>query len=411
MKTAANHRARGFAIVLTVSLLALLVLIALAISMVGRLDSDLSSVARGQMVARENALSGLRLALGSVQGAAGPADRLTGMAGLVGIAPSTNSPTRYWTGVWHTDGSLIRWLVSGTTGPANPGTNGVRLVGEGSVGLESQTTVTTSSSREKEHVRVPLVAVTTTQGTLGHYAYWVGDEGIKLSAYIPSAERPTTAELPRVSPNLNATQLGTWNAAQAMSEGELSRQVAYEQFDLGNAQPSEVKESFHYLTLQARSPTGAGYVSGRLNLNTASRPFWFCVVATYNARSARLSGPTIAQPANVGRQIADAMVNGPFATMDDFQNSALLESALPGNVTPERFVQTLRELLTTRSDTFRIRAYGDALNPADAANVGATPEAVAYCEAIVQRTNQVDPLGHGQKFVIVYFRWLGLDDL
>jgi hypothetical protein len=274
--------------------------------------------------------------------------------------------------------------------------------------LETQTTATTTSSREKEHVKVPIVPIVQGQGTVGHYAYWLGDEGIKISAYVPTAESPTSAELPIVSSNLNSTQQGTWNAVNVLSEDEMSRFLSYEQLDLSNALPSQVKESFHYMTLQARSPDGLGYATGRVNINTASRPLWFSLVATYNART---SGAAISQVANVGRQIADAMTDGPFATLVDFQNSDVLQDALPSTVTPTTFVQTLQEVLATRSDTFRIRTYGDAMNPADADDPNAKPEAVAYCEAIVQRTTQDDPGGHGKKFVVTYFRWLGPDDI
>lgn len=74
-------------------------------------------------------------------------------------------------------------------------------------------------------------------------------------------------------------------------------------------------------------------------------------------------------------------------------------------------MNVVRPMLAVRSDTFRIRAYGDAMNPADASDSNATPESVAYCEAIVQRTNEPDPGGNGKKFVITYFRWLGPDDI
>ena len=80
-------------------------------------------------------------------------------------------------------------------------------------------------------------------------------------------------------------------------------------------------------------------------------------------------------------------------------------------VTQDDIRIVLTPLLAVRSDTFRIRAYGDAMNPADAGLAGATPESVAYCEAIVQRTTEDDPGGNGKKFVITYFRWLGPDDI
>jgi hypothetical protein len=67
----------------------------------------------------------------------------------------------------------------------------------------------------------------------------------------------------------------------------------------------------------------------------------------------------------------------------------------------------LGPLLTTRSDTFRIRAYGEAVNTMAAVPV----EARAVCEAIVQRTPLAAPNGLGRKFVLINFRWLGPNDL
>jgi hypothetical protein len=64
-------------------------------------------------------------------------------------------------------------------------------------------------------------------------------------------------------------------------------------------------------------------------------------------------------------------------------------------------------LLAVRSDTFRIRAYGDTVNQIEATKT----EATAYCEAIVQRGADAAPNSLGRRFVIVCFRWLGPEDI
>ena len=66
----------------------------------------------------------------------------------------------------------------------------------------------------------------------------------------------------------------------------------------------------------------------------------------------------------------------------------------------------MRSWLAVRSDTFRIRAYGDAVNPSDPTKV----ESTAWCEAIVQRIKD-DPASPRGRFVITYFRWLSPDDI
>jgi hypothetical protein len=109
---------------------------------------------------------------------------------------------------------------------------------------------------------------------------------------------------------------------------------------------------------------------------------------------------------NFAGTTAGKAAHGPFTSTGAF--AAYLATIFPITSSPD-FIQILAALgpmLTVRSDTFRIRAYGEALNPADATRI----EATAYCEAIVQRTP--DPLpGFGRRFVIAYFRWLGPDDI
>ena len=82
-------------------------------------------------------------------------------------------------------------------------------------------------------------------------------------------------------------------------------------------------------------------------------------------------------------------------------------------------LQVLGPVLTARSDTFVIRAYGDAVDAS-----GKTT-ARAWCEAVVQRTPEpLDPDesglnprlpgttgDFGRRFVITAFRWLSPDEI
>ena len=99
--------------------------------------------------------------------------------------------------------------------------------------------------------------------------------------------------------------------------------------------------------------------------------------------------------------------NSPFLSVAAFGNYLATVFPAAGTPTAAQIMAVLTPMLTVRSDTFRIRAYGDAVNSADSTKV----ESVAYCEAIVQRTTNLAPNGLGNKFEIIYFRWLGPDDI
>jgi type II secretory pathway pseudopilin PulG len=91
----------------------------------------------------------------------------------------------------------------------------------------------------------------------------------------------------------------------------------------------------------------------------------------------------------------------------------------PAYLTQADLLQVLGPTLTARSDTFVIRAYGDAAD-----EMGGTV-AQAWCEAIVQRTPRPivaddsglnsrlvgKPNDFGRKFEIVSFRWLSPDEI
>ena len=105
----------------------------------------------------------------------------------------------------------------------------------------------------------------------------------------------------------------------------------------------------------------------------------------------------------------------PFVTTVEGSQSA----GMPGHLLQGDILQALAPVLTTRSDTFVVRAYGDSRNPTTN-----QIQSQAYCEAIVQRiadpiegdptssADRNDPPGEfGRQFKIVDFRWIRPEDV
>lgn len=116
--------------------------------------------------ARANARMALCLAIGELQKQAGPDQRVSARADLVGTSQNPS-----WTGVWRADqpDSLPNWLVSGEKpDPATvlPTPSSVSLL----AAIKGKT--------DSKELRVPLVKISPPKAT-GGIGWWVGDEGVK----------------------------------------------------------------------------------------------------------------------------------------------------------------------------------------------------------------------------------------
>jgi hypothetical protein len=267
----------------------------------------------------------------------------------------------------------------------------ISIVGDGALGADGP---------DKEHVQVLLIPVEMPdpQGALrrrGRYGWWVGDEGVKLSAVVPDAAAPVpggTHAIDELIPTLFP------------DAADLTRVESFAQLALvpsPSLTPGQLQANFHVLT---RTHVGSLY-SGMLNVNTTAARFWRGVAATYN-RHKPADYPALT-PVGFGNAMRDG-VTGPWTEVDGFLSSVILAGALDqnGGVTPEEFAAVMQPWFTTRSETFRIRAYGEAVNPVEPTRI----EAAAWCEAIVERTGGPIP-GFGSRFVVTGFRWLGPDDI
>ena len=119
-----RRRRGGFALLITITLLAFLVLLMVSLASLTRVETQVASNTQQLSKARQNALLALNIALGRLQAAAGPDQRITATAGIVSGAD--NSKLR-WTGVWNTTAAspAPEWLVSTANGTAPTGTSSV----------------------------------------------------------------------------------------------------------------------------------------------------------------------------------------------------------------------------------------------------------------------------------------------
>ncbi|MFA6289536.1 MAG: hypothetical protein WC661_19320 [Opitutaceae bacterium] len=290
---AGRNPSRGFALLITITLLAFLVLLLVALASLTRVETQVASNNQHLARARQNALMALNIALGQLQKYTGPDQRITAPADIAsaadgtrlaanataqntasvngtlnGLCPagttaSVQAGTRYWTGVWGRAGAsyaipaksiyeetpspvLLNWLVSGnedrvfttdgdglvrtsdadgrtaaatapfTPGapvnwsaaglnPASPSTwsssafshleikasgqKAVLLVGPKTAGIDpvngeaaaERYVVAPMRNIEIPASSVPGLGSATTSTTIGRYAWWVGDEGVKAS--------------------------------------------------------------------------------------------------------------------------------------------------------------------------------------------------------------------------------------
>lgn len=199
LKTA--NASQGFALLITITLLAFLVLLLVSLASLTRVETQVASNSQDLAKARQNALFALNIALGQLQKAAGPDQRVTATAESLA---NTHPSKKKWTGVWDTRipnlADAPTWLVSqaspaaadapknDTASPvlaatSNSSATAVRLVGENSADI-------TSAGNE---IVVPLQDITSTQvagslgvaTTVGRFGYWVGDEGVKARINLP----------------------------------------------------------------------------------------------------------------------------------------------------------------------------------------------------------------------------------
>jgi hypothetical protein len=191
-------KSRGFALVIVVSLLALLVLVLVALASLTRVETSVAGNTRKFSQARQNALLALNVALGRLQETAGSDQRFTATAEFVTDAKVQQTK---WTGVGDSTNPSqpLAWLVSGTApDPTVSVVGGHTLVGGNSAGTDTADHVVAALQEIQVAAHPSLPGQTNV--TVGRYAWWVGDEGVKARVNLVNP-LPTTPD-------------GGWTAAQ-----------------------------------------------------------------------------------------------------------------------------------------------------------------------------------------------------
>jgi len=183
-----SHTGRsGFALIATISVMVLLAMIALAIISLSTITLRGSSQDQATEIAQSNARMALMLAIAQLQEAAGPDQRITASADVLGGSITVTEGRAHWTGVWSTkdydpknpeEREFVRWLVSSPTdtepSPSDEEDPDDFLIFDAAADDADPIAAAESS------VKVPKVKVDKGSGKYaGAYAYWVEDEGVK----------------------------------------------------------------------------------------------------------------------------------------------------------------------------------------------------------------------------------------
>lgn len=248
MRTVRQFSERGLALLLVVSLLALVTLLVVSFAVITRVETQRGSTMEQRAQARANALFALDVAVGRLQVLAGADQRASGSAQLIGA-----SGNPHWAGVWRSDNSVttpLAWLVSGSSpDPATSPSNGreeVTLVSDFTTaqGISGRVTA------PLELIKLP------NQDGSGAFGYAFLDEGVKASlteSHFLNAETTFAAQrLPLmggISPVGFANILG-YEATTVESQSELGKLMTIGQLEIFSAavSASQAREYQHDYT-------------------------------------------------------------------------------------------------------------------------------------------------------------------
>ena len=205
MTTQGTQRRKGFALVIVLSLMTFILFLLLGISTLVQVESQSAEINLSHLEAEQNALLGLQLALGELQAAMGPDQRVSANADIFSNVTALGRGKAV--GVWDSakginEGDLVKWLASdarrvdGTVrqdynqdsiAPTYP----VVMVGAGSLDGDGDGFVDTPEDRVIVDAATTIIEQAGQE--VGRYAWWVADEGVKARINLSGGEQVSTS--------------------------------------------------------------------------------------------------------------------------------------------------------------------------------------------------------------------------
>ena len=224
---------RGFALVATLSLVALTTLLVVGLLALSRTTLRSATAHGARATAQANARMALMLALGELQKATGPDQRVTMTSGLRAGDDPANP---HWTGAMNVSptgltadpkSAKITWLVSGQNpDPANVLTHSTRLNEGNGLKLGSHG----NASATAPDLLAPVVNII--QGnTRGRFAWWIGDEGTKARVDLAKPENNPSGNAERLARSQSPLEGGfaklgeTWSAFAPAPAGTINKSM------------------------------------------------------------------------------------------------------------------------------------------------------------------------------------------
>jgi len=262
----------GFALVIALSLMAFVLLLVLSITTLVTVESKSASITLARLEAEQAALLGLQVALGELQKAAGPDQRVTATASIVTAAP--NQP--HLLGVWKSftqdnadttpidynaqkSGDFIQWLSSSTAAnqtdltypQANPVAPAVTLV-------DSETVSAPVDPNDPSNfISASTIDIDTPNslGDTGKYAWHIFDESQKVNLTLNQDIPMTDAQ--RIATLGTAGKPGfqidaTYTELENLSDTERKKILSLNSSSISAYDPV-AQSAFHYLTTDSKS--------------------------------------------------------------------------------------------------------------------------------------------------------------